>query len=592
MTELTADSPGSYESVLETTVGGVLREAAERAAGTAALVEGTADRRERRRWSYADLLADSERVACALLGRFAPGERVAVWSPNCPEWLLLEFGAALAGLTLVTVNPALRAREVAHVLGQSRAHGLVLAPAYRGADLTETLAQVRGGLPGLREVISLVDWDAFVGSGSATERLPDVGPDDEAQIQYTSGTTGVPKGAVLRHRGITNSARFCAQILQAEPGEVWVNPMPLFHTAGCVLLTLGPVQGLFTQVLVPGFEPGLVLNLIESERSALIGGVPTMLLAQLGHPGFSSTDLSAVRCAIAGGATVPPTVVQRVESALGVPFSITFAQTEASPCITQTRLDDSPADRAYTLGRPHPHVEVMIADPATGEPVPAGTVGEILTRGYHVMKGYFDDPGATSDAIDAAGWLHTGDLGSADERGYYRIEGRLKEMIIRGGENIYPREIEQVLYTHPGVADVAVVGVPDDHWGEQVAAFIRPAPGQTPTDEALAVYCRTHLAAHKVPRHWVFIDAFPLTGSGKVQKYLLREQFNSGQAPALPAWGPPCHFPDPMQMPRVHRGGRRETWSDGRKIATLPCQYGRSGITRPMEAAHGYRHDD
>ena len=521
--------------MLETTVGGALREAAERAAGTVALVEGTPDRRGRRRWSYAELLADSERVARALLGRFAPGERVAVWAPNCPEWLLLEFGAALAGLTLVTVNPALRAREVAHVLGQSRAHGVVLAPAYRGADLAETLAQVRSGLPGLREVISLADWDSFAASGSPTERLPEVGPGGEAQIQYTSGTTGFPKGAVLRHRGITNNARFCAQILQAAPGQVWVNPMPLFHTAGCVLLTLGPVQGLFTQVLVPGFEPGLVLDLIESEHSAMFGGVTTMILALLDHPGFAGTDFSSVRCAFSGGATVPPALVRRVESALGVPFSITFAQTEASPCITQTRLDDSPEDRAETLGRAHPHVEVMIADPMTGQAAPAGAIGEILTRGYHVMQGYFDNPGATSEAIDAAGWLHTGDLGSADERGYYRIEGRLKEMIIRGGENIYPREIEQVLYAHPAVADVAVVGVPDDHWGEQVAAFIRPVPGQTATGEELTAYCRAHLAAHKTPRHWVFTDAFPLTASGKVQKFLLREQFTSGQAPALPA---------------------------------------------------------
>ena len=524
------DPAGSYGPVLETTVGGVLREAAERAAGTAALVEGTPDYRERRRWSYADLLADSERVARALLGRFTPGERVAVWAPNCPEWLLLEFGCALAGLTLVTVNPALRSREVAHVLGQSRAHGVVMASAYRGVDLAETLARIRAGLPGLREVISLADWSSFAGSGSALERLPEVRPDDEAQIQYTSGTTGFPKGAVLRHRGITNNARFCAEILQAAPGDAWVNPMPLFHTAGCVLLTLGPVQGQFTQVLVPGFEPGLVLNLMESERSAIFGGVPTMLLALLSHPGFAGADFSSVRCAFSGGATVPPTLVQRVESVLGVPFSITFAQTEASPSITQTRLDDSPDDRAHTLGGPHPHVEVMIADPVTGEPVPAGAVGEILTRGYHVMKGYFDDPAATSEAIDAEGWLHTADLGSADERGYYQIEGRLKEMIIRGGENIYPREIEQVLYVHQGVADVAVVGVPDDHWGEQVAAFIRPAPEMTVNQEELAAYCRAHLAAHKVPRHWVFTDVFPLTASGKVQKFVLREQFTSTES--------------------------------------------------------------
>jgi fatty-acyl-CoA synthase len=521
--------------VLETTVGGVLREAAERAAETIALVEGTPDRASRRRWSYADLLAGAEQVARALLGRFAPGERVAVWAPNSPEWLLMEFGAALAGLTLVTVNPALRAGEVAHVLGQSRAQGVVLAPAYRGADLTQTLAQVRDGLPDLREVISLADWAAFTGSGSPGERLPDVAPDDSAQIQYTSGTTGFPKGAVLRHRGITNNGRFNAEILQAGPGDVWVNPMPLFHTAGCVCLTLAPVQGLFTQVIVPGFDPGLVLQLQESEGGTMFGGVPTMLLALLDHPNFAGTDLSRVRCSYGGGATFLPELVRRVEAVLGVPMSITFAQTEASPSITQSRLDDSPHDRAETLGRAHPAVEVAIADPVTGEVRPAGPagggfgeVGEIVTRGYHVMKEYFDNPAATRAAIDADGWLHTGDLGSVDERGYFRIEGRLKEMIIRGGENIYPREIEQVLYAHPGVTDVAVVGVPDDHWGEQVAAFVRPAPDSAVTAEELTAYCRARLAAHKTPRHWVFTDAFPLTASGKVQKFVLREQFARG----------------------------------------------------------------
>jgi fatty-acyl-CoA synthase len=518
----------SSRPVLETTVGGVLREAAERAAGRLALVEGTPDSGLRRRWSYADLLAASERVARALLGRFAPGEHVAVWAANCPEWLLMEFGSALAGLTLVTVNPALRANEVAYVLGQSRAAGVVLAPTYRGADLAQTLARVRDQLPGLREVISLANWDDFVGSGSPIQRLPDVLPEDAAQIQYTSGTTGFPKGAVLRHRGITNNARFCAEILQAGPEDVWVNPMPLFHTAGCVLVTLGAVQGLFTQVLPLGFDPGLMLQLIESERGTLFVGVPTMLLAELDHCDFPGRDLSSVRCAFSGGATVPPTLVRRVESALGVPMSIVFAQTEASPAITQTRLDDSSADRAETLGRPHPRVEVEIVDPATGETVPIGSVGEICTRGYHVMKGYFDNPEATSQAIDAEGWLHTGDLGYMDERGYCRIEGRLKEMIIRGGENIYPREIEQLLHTHPGVADVAVIGVPDDHWGEQVAAFVRQVPGNPVTQDDLASYCRAHLAAHKAPRHWIFVDAFPLPPSEKVQKFLLREQFTSG----------------------------------------------------------------
>ena len=521
----------SSRPVLETTVGGVLREAAERGADVVALVEGTPDPSSRRRWSYADLLAASEGVARALLGRFAPGERVAMWAPNSPEWLLMEFGAALAGLTLVTINPALRAPEVEYVLGQSRAHGVVLAPAYRGADLAEALAQVRGQLPSLREVISLADWDSFAGSGSPTERLAEVRPGDAAQIQYTSGTTGFPKGAVLRHRGITNNARFAEEILQAGAGDVWINPMPLFHTAGCVLFTLGPIQGQFTQVLAPGFDPGLVLQLIESERGTIFGGVPTMLLAELDHPDFLTRDLSSVRYGYGGGATFPPDLIRRVESALGVPFSVMYGQTEASPSITQARLDDSPADRAETLGRPHPQVEVQIADPATGETVPPGVVGEICTRGYHVMKGYFDNPEATGEAIDDAGWLRTGDLGSMDERGYCRIEGRVKEMIIRGGENIYPREIEQLLHAHPGVADVAVAGVPDDYWGEQVAAFVRPVPGHPVTQDELASYCNTHLAAHKTPRHWVFVDAFPLTPSGKVQKFVLREQFTSGATP-------------------------------------------------------------
>jgi fatty-acyl-CoA synthase len=258
----------------------------------------------------------------------------------------------------------------------------------------------------------------------------DVRPDDDAQIQCTSGATGLPKGAVLRHRGVTNNARFCAEIPQAGPGDVWVNPMPLFHTAGCVLFTLGPVHGRFTQVLAPGFDPSLVLHLIESERATSFAGAPTMLLAQLDHPDFPGRDLSRVRSAFAGDATVSPGLVGRIESAVGVPVSIQYGQTEASPCITQTRPEDSRADRAETLRRPHPQVEVQITDPATGQTVPVGAVGEILTRGYHVMKGYFGDPAATTEAVDAAGWLHTGDLGSMDERGYCRIEGRVQKFVL------------------------------------------------------------------------------------------------------------------------------------------------------------------
>ncbi|MEV6638556.1 AMP-binding protein [Amycolatopsis sp. NPDC051371] len=512
-------------SVRELTIGSLLRDAAERAPSAPALVEGVPDPRARRRWTYSDLLAEAEQTARALLGRFQPGERVAVWANNIPEWVVLEMGAALAGTTLVTVNPALREEEVRHVLSQSRAAGIFLVPEYRGNPMAETLARVRPGLPHLREAVLFEDWQAFRESGSPTEALPEVSPDDPAQIQYTSGTTGTPKGAVLHHRGITNNAWLSyARTLEMRAGEAFVNPMPLFHTAGCVLATLAPIASLGTQVLLPWFDPGLQLELIEAERGVVFGGVPTMLLALLSHPRFAATDLSSVRYALAGGATVPPELVRRVESAVGVPMSIIYAQTEASPGITMTRLDDSPETRAETLGRPLPGCAVKITDPATGDVRARGEIGEVCTRGYHVMSGYFDRPDQTAEAIDPAGWLHTGDLATMDDHGYLRIEGRVKEMIIRGGENIYPREIENVLLDHPVVHEVAVVGVPDPVWGEQVAAFIRLVPGETVGEAELFAHVRENLAPHKTPRIWRFVTEFPMTGSGKIRKHVLREQ--------------------------------------------------------------------
>jgi fatty-acyl-CoA synthase len=344
--------------------------------------------------------------------------------------------------------------------------------------MAELLAHVRTGLPHLREAVLFEDWSAFLGSGSPSQPLPVVSPDDPAQVQYTSGTTGTPKGAVLHHRGITNNARLSyAETLAMRPGEPFVNPMPLFHTAGCVLATLAPITTLGTQVLLPWFDPALQLHVMESERSAVFGGVPTMILAMLGHPDFAATDLSSVRYALSGGALVPPELIRRVEAALGVPMTTAYAQTEASPGITMTSLEDSPDDRATTVGRPLPGCEVDIVDPATGASCPPGRIGEVRTRGYHVMTGYLGLPEQTAQAIDADGWLHTGDLGSRDERGYLRIEGRIKDMIIRGGENIYPREIEHALLTHPAIDAAAVVGVPDPEWGEQVAAFVRLVPG-------------------------------------------------------------------------------------------------------------------
>ena len=520
-------SADTSSPVLPTTIGGVLRAAAARAPGQVALIAGDPDPARRRRWRYGELLAEVERAARALRARFAPGEPVAVWAGNYPEWVLLEFAAGLAGLTLVTVNPAYQADELAHVLGHSGARGIFLAAGYRGRALPAILDGARGRLPELREVIPLSEWDRFCASGDG-QRLPEVDPASRAQILYTSGTTGRPKAAVLTHRGLTNNARLAAEAIGMRTGETFVNPMPLFHIAGGGLLTLGLVQTLGTHVLMPRFDPALQLELTETYRSACIGGVPTMLTALLGHPSRARRDLSCLRYALSGGATVPAELVRQVEAAFGVPFVITFAQTESSCSITMTRASDTTAERAETLGRPLPQTEVKITDTATGQTVPCGTVGEICTRGYLVMDGYIGDPEATSAAIDADGWLHTGDLGSMDERGYCRIAGRIKEMIIRGGENIYPREIEAVLLSHLGVADVAVVGVPDRFWGEVVGAVIRSA-GPAPTEAELAEHCRARLAACKTPTRWLFTDAFPLTSTGKVRKDLLSAQLADGR---------------------------------------------------------------
>jgi acyl-CoA synthetase (AMP-forming)/AMP-acid ligase II len=513
------------EPLLELSVGDLLRSVAQRVPDRTALIAGGADPAQRVRWSYGELLEQAEHATRALLARFTPGERVAVWANNIPEWVVLELAAGLAGVTIVTVNPALRSEELVHVLQQSRSDGIFLVPEYRGTPMAQMLDGVRSDLPLLREVVSFADWDAFCTSGSPTERLPSVSPGEAAQIQYTSGTTGRPKGAVLHHRGIVNNARLYVGRLGLDPGNVMLSPMPLFHTAGCVMSVLGTLAGEGTLVLPPSFDPGLVLRLLEEERAESLIGVPTMLIAMLDHPSFGSIDVSSMRSVTTGGAVVAPGLVARVEAAFGVPLSIVFAQTEASPVITQTSAADSPEDRATTLGRPLPHTDVKIVDVVSGATLACDVVGELCTRGYHVMTGYFDDATGTAAAVDAEGWLHTGDLASMDDRGFCRIGGRLKDMIIRGGENIYPREIEQVLFEHDDVADVAVLGVPDPVWGEQVAAFIRPAAGRTPDPDELFAFCRARLAPHKTPRHWTVLDAFPLTPSGKVQKYVLRGQF-------------------------------------------------------------------
>ena len=512
------------DQVEETTVGQILRDTAAASPGRLAVLEGCHDPEARRRWTYRQLLDEAETAARALTTRFEPGERIAVWAPNIPEWIILEFAAAIAGLTLVTVNPAYRPSELGYVLNQSGASGIFLVPEFR-SPMAEFLDEVRPEVPRLREVVLFTEWDEFLQTAPGSVAFPDVQPDDIAQIQYTSGTTGFPKGAELHHRGLVNNARFYTSRIGLKEGDVYVNPMPLFHTAGCGMGVLGTIQRAAVNVPVFAFDPALVLELCETLGAQFLLGVPTMLVAMLEHPDFARRDLSAIRVAVSGGSPVPAELVRRVEKEMSATFSVVFGTTECSPLITQTRLDDDGDDREGTLGQPVPQTEVKIADPTTGETVPVGALGELCARGYLVMAGYHDAPDATAAAIDPEGWYHTGDLASMDERGYFRIEGRLKDMIIRGGENIYPREIEDVLFSHPAVAEVAVVGVPDDHWGEVVAAFVRPASGVSLTPEELLAHCREQLAPYKTPVRWRFVESFPLTASGKIQKFKLRESF-------------------------------------------------------------------
>lgn len=526
--ELSQWPADASDSVLETTVGSVLRESVALAADRTALVAWGLDPGGRRTWTFAELLRDAEHTAQALLARFEPGEHVAVFAPNVPEWLLLELGAGLAGMVIVTVNPASRARELDYVLRQSRAAGLFHAVGFRGNPMNEWVTQVRPHLPQLREVVSFESWGEFIASASDFRPLPQVTPDAPAQIQYTSGTTGAPKGALLHHRGLTNNARFVLRRFRAVEGDVFAHAMPFFHTAGCVLSVLGPLQVRATQAFLPAFDPGRMLELIEQERATHFLGVPTMLIAMMEHPDLQRRDLSALRAVMSGGASVAPELVRAVESRLGASFTIVYGQTEASPIITQTQPEDSPDDKANTVGTPLPQTAVKIVDSGTGDVVRPGVVGELCTQGYLVMNGYFDKAEATAAAIDRDGWLHTGDLATMDERGYFKITGRLKDMVIRGGENLFPAEIEAVLYEHPEVTEVAVIGVPDPKMGEELAAFVRVV-GEPPSVEALRAHVRERLAAPKTPRYWIFVDELPLTGSGKIKKYTLRERWEKGE---------------------------------------------------------------
>lgn len=505
------------------------------------------------RYSYAQFQEICNQAARGFLSLgINRGENIAIWATNVPEWVISQFATAKIGGVLVTVNTSYRVHELEYLLHQSEATTLLLIDSYRDASYLEMIKEIcpeldhcKPGelrserLPHLRNVIYLGEerqpgmflWSDILSLGAEASdeeriaRQQSLHPDDVINMQYTSGTTGFPKGVMLSHVNIVNNAIKVAECQRLDETDRICIPVPFFHCFGCVMGTLASVATGATMVPVIAFDPEIVLDVVEQERCTALYGVPTMFIAELNHPSFPGRDLSSLRTGIMAGSPCPIEVMKNVVEKMGIrEITIAYGQTESSPVITQTRPDDSIERRVTTVGRAHDEVEVKIIDPVTGETVPPGVQGELCTRGYLVMKGHYNMPEHTAKAIDHEGWLHTGDLATVDEDGYYRITGRLKDMIIRGGENIYPREIEEFLYTHPKVLDVQVVGVPDAKYGEQVLACIKVKPGEELTEEELLAYCEGKIARFKVPRYIQFVSEYPMTASGKIQKYKLREQ--------------------------------------------------------------------
>ena len=510
-----------------TTIAQLLQEQARDRSDVLALRELLPDGANGREWSYLDLLRDSERLGRALAARHPRGARVAIFANNCPEWVLMEMATALAGLTLVTVNPSYAARELRYVLEQSRAEAIYFVPSVRGTALAPIVDAACADLAQVRHRILLTDHPALF-AGEEAGRLRKTEPDDIVQIQYTSGTTGFPKGALLHQKGLIQNGFDTVARWGIAPGERILIIMPLFHTAGCALLVLGGLANGATLVLAPGFDPEPIARVIERERIEYLLGVPTMIVALIDEAERRHRDLTSVRSVMSGGSMVAPELVRKAAAAFGAPIQIVYGQTETSPAITTAWRHDSEADLSGTIGQPLPHMEVAILDTTDGSVCPIGGQGEICCRGYNVMTGYNDNPEATAQAIDADGWLHTGDLGTMDARGYLRITGRVKYMIIRAGENLFPVEIENAILEHEAILDVAVVGIPDEKWGELVACFMRARGADRPEPEVLKRFIRERLSPQKTPSYWIWVEEWPLTGSGKIQKFALREAFLRG----------------------------------------------------------------
>jgi fatty-acyl-CoA synthase len=523
-----ASGPSS-QPLLGETIGENLRRTVERHGDSEALVVP----HQNYRATYGHLWEQVSVAARGLIARgVVRGDRVGIWSPNRFEWVIVQYATARIGAILVNINPAYRTTELEYALGQSGVSFLILARGFRQTNYVGMLGEVRGSCPELREALVLEDgWDSLVRDGKelsngALEAVESsLQFDDPINIQYTSGTTGFPKGATLSHHNILNNGFFVGETVKYTPDDRVCIPVPFYHCFGMVLGNLAcTTHG--ACIVVPGeaFDADSVLRITEQERCTSLYGVPTMFIAELEHPGFDQHDLSRLRTGIMAGSPCPVEVMKKVQSRMNMrEVTICYGMTETSPVSTQSALDDPLDKRVGTVGRVHPHVEVKVVDPDTGRIVQRGESGELCTRGYSVMLGYWNNEAATADAIDAARWMHTGDLATLDGEDYVNIVGRIKDMIIRGGENIYPREIEEFLYAHPDVSDVQVVGVPSERYGEEVMAWVKPKEGATPTVESLEAFCRGRIATNKIPRYWKFVDAFPMTVTGKVQKYLMRE---------------------------------------------------------------------
>ncbi|MEU8717987.1 AMP-binding protein [Streptomyces sp. NPDC048663] len=492
-----------------------------------------------RRWTYREFGADVDELAGALLASgIAKGDRVGIWAVNCAEWMLVQYATARIGAVMVNINPAYRTHEVEYVLNQAGIRLLFASVSHKGSDYRAMVEDVRGNCPELRETVYIGDpgWDALLargGSGRAAEleaRAAELSCDDAINIQYTSGTTGFPKGATLSHHNILNNGYFVGELVSYTEQDRICVPVPFYHCFGMVMGNLAATShGACIVIPAPSFEPKATLEAVRQERCTSLYGVPTMFIAELNLPGFASYDLSSLRTGIMAGSPCPVEVMKRVVAEMHMAeVSICYGMTETSPVSLQTRIDDDLEHRTGTVGRVLPHLEVKVVDPATGVTRPRGTAGELCTRGYSVMLGYWNEPDKTAEAVDPGRWMHTGDLAVMRDDGYVEIVGRIKDMIIRGGENIYPREIEEFLYAHPKVRDVQVVGVPHERYGEEVmACVIAHDPADPPTLEDLRAFCAGRLAHYKAPSRVQILESFPMTVSGKVRKIELRERYSA-----------------------------------------------------------------